>query len=253
VNHLREAIVRLGPWHHDIEVTPEVSTRVSLEEQPEAYPEAFGPVSFLSWRDQYLGKLLRIYSNGLEGRTVLDCGCNCGECLFWAKEIGAGDCFGFDVREHWIEQARFLQEHRTVAPTEGTRFEVCDLYTLPELGLESFDITLFHGLLYHLPDPVSALRIAADLTKEVIFVSTATRSGLPDGLLAVGNESKEQLLSGVHGLNWLPTGPDVVMRILEWLGFEETTLLWWQEEVENQRGRLEVVASREKGLLERAP
>lgn len=105
---LEREIKRLGPWHHDIEVVPGITTRLSLNED---YPAELGPVSFLDMRDAVRSKLLSVYPDGLQGRSVLDCGCNCGECLFWAKELGAGECFGFDAREHWINQGRFLAEH----------------------------------------------------------------------------------------------------------------------------------------------
>jgi hypothetical protein len=35
---------------------------------------------------------------------------------------------------------------------------VLDLYDLPTLGLEPFDITIFAGIFYHLPDPFLARR-----------------------------------------------------------------------------------------------
>jgi tRNA (mo5U34)-methyltransferase len=41
-----------------------------------------------------------IYPGGLEGRRFLDCACNCVAYSFWAKELGASETFGFDVREH---------------------------------------------------------------------------------------------------------------------------------------------------------
>jgi len=97
---------------------------------------------------------------------VLDCACNAGGHLLEAKRQGAGRCFGFDVREHWIEQARFLARHRA-APRDGMRFEVQDLYELPRLGLDRFDVTLFNGIFYHVPEPLAALRVAADLTGDV--------------------------------------------------------------------------------------
>lgn len=198
-------------------------------------------------RDVFSDKMRVIYPNGLEGRSVLDCGCNCAECLLWAKELGAGECFGFDVREHWIKQARFLLKHST-APTDGIRVEVCDLYDLPG-DLEPFDLTLFHGLFYHLPAPVAGLKIAADLTKELLILDTAVLSDLPAGLLAVGQESREALLSGVHGLCWYPAGPDVLTRILNWTGFVEAQVHWWTDDAESG-SRLEIFASKKPGLLE---
>jgi 2-polyprenyl-3-methyl-5-hydroxy-6-metoxy-1,4-benzoquinol methylase len=177
-----EAQIReLGPWHHEIEVQPGVSTRLALDE---SYPDEFGPVSFLDLREGIRSKLLAVYPNGLEGRSVLDCGCNCGECLFWAKELGAGQCFGFDAREHWIRQGRFLAEYSQL-PSDDVTLEVMNLYDLPDQNLGQFDVVFFHGLLYHLPDPVTGLRIAADHCRELMFVSTSTAAGLPDGLLKV--------------------------------------------------------------------
>jgi SAM-dependent methyltransferase len=249
-DQLREEIIRLGPWHYDIEVTPEISTRVWQDAPPGTYPESFGPVTITDVELPFMYKLRRQYPDGLDGRTMLDCACNCGAYLFWAKEYGAGECFGFDVREHWIDQARFLAGNRT-EPSDGIRFEVRDLYDLPDLELEPFDVTLFNGIFYHLPDPIRGLKIAADLTKDLLIVNTATRSGLPDGLLSVAQESRENLLDGVYGLNWLPTGPEVVEKILRWLGFADTFVPWWKEESHIPGwGRLEIIGSRTPGGLE---
>jgi tRNA (mo5U34)-methyltransferase len=247
---LREEIIRLGPWHLDVEVTPEISTRVSLEAEPGTYPG--GQVSFLNGaRERWQETLGRVYPQGLQERTMLDCACNCGGYVFWAKELGAGDCLGFDAREHWIKQARFLRKHRR-GPSDGVRFEVCDLYGLPKMRLEPFDVTLFKGIFYHLPEPITGLKIAADLTNELMVVNTATRSGLPDGLLQVDEEDEDHLMSGVHGLCWLPTGPDVVTQILRWAGFVEAHLMWWSEEVPATPGlgRLQILASKVPGALD---
>jgi hypothetical protein len=249
-DELREEIIRLGPWHYDIEVTPEISTRVWQDAPPGTYPESFGPVTITDVEQSFFYKLQRHYPDGLEGRTMLDCACNCGAYLFWAKEYGAGDCFGFDVREHWINQARFLVDHRAW-PTDGLRFEVRDLYDLPSLELEPFDATLFNGIFYHLPDPIAGLKMAADLTKDLLMINTATRSGLPDGLLSVEQESRENILDGVYGLNWLPTGPEVIASILRWLGFADTFVTWWNKESHIPNwGRLEIIATRTPGGLE---
>jgi hypothetical protein len=146
---VRDEIVRLGPWHLDVEVIPGVSTSVSREASPEQYT-SFGEVSFISPRESFEALLRKLYPEGLQGRTVLDCACNCGGYLFWAKELGAGECFGFDMRRHWVDQARFLREHRGVT---DVRFEIADLYDVPKLGLRSFDITLFKGSSITCPTP----------------------------------------------------------------------------------------------------
>ena len=255
VSDLREEIIRLGPWHIQVQVTPEVDTSAFLEAPPGTYEGAKDArkVQFLDPRKPFENLMRRIYPAGLEGRTFLDCACNCGAYSFWAKEIGASRCFGFDVRDHWVDQARFLQQNRTVGPTDGVRFETMDLYELPKAGLEPFDVTLFKGIFYHLPDPITGLKAAADLTKELLVLDTATRNGLPDGVLAVDTENREQVMSGVYGLNWFPTGPGVLDHVLRWMGFEETWTVFWRGRTAGQPphlGRLRLVASRRKGLLE---
>ena len=236
----------LAPWFLEVEITPDVSTRDLAHDD---YPESFGKVRLQNPGPAFTRTLARLYPEGLEGRSVLDCACNCGGFLFWARDAGAGECFGVDVREHWIEQAHFLTRNR-VAPSDGLRFEVRDLYDLPSLGLEPFDVTLFNGVFYHLPDPLQGLRIAADHAREVLIVNTSTRTGLPDGMLAVSQESLTRAVSGVYGLNWFPTGPQVVANMLRWVGFPEVRCNWWRPVEGNPRhGRMELVAAREPETL----
>jgi tRNA (mo5U34)-methyltransferase len=247
---LREEVVRLGPWHIDVEITPEVSTRAFLDAPPGTYPDSQGSVTFHDPHDGFLRRLGRIYPGGLEGRSVLDCACNCGAYLFYAKEAGAGRCVGFDVREHWIEQARFLAEHRR-RPSDGMSFETLDLYDLPKLDRGRFDVTFFLGIFYHLPDPVTGLKLAADLTDELLVLNTATRAGYPEGLLVADHESETKLMSGTYGLCWFPTGPLVLMRILNWLGFPEVRCSVWRHAPRQREelDRVEVLAARTPGFF----
>ena len=246
---LRREIERLGPWHLEVQVTPDLSTRAWLESPAGIASAESGDVSFFDPAPYFRDQMRRVYPDGLSGRSFLDCACNCGAYTFLAKELGAGRCFGFDVRERWIEQARFLLKHRTVGPADEVSFEVSDLHDVPSKHLAAFDITMFKGIFYHLPDPVWALKLMADLTKELMVVNTSTVKGFPDGLLAVKTESVEHPMSGVHGLSWYPTGPRVIGQILRWAGFSESRLLWTSTDSDERLGRIEIVASKIPGLI----
>jgi SAM-dependent methyltransferase len=239
---------RLAPWHLDVEIAPGLSTR---EFAGAPYDEqAFGKVRLVDSGPRFMRTLGDLFPGGLEGRSMLDVACNCGAFLYWARDAGAGPCLGIDVREHWIDQARFLARNR-VAPSDGMRFEVRDLYDLPQLGLEPFDVTLFNGIFYHLPEPLAALRVAADLTREVMIVNTGSRVDLPDGLLASFEESQTRAISGIYGLAWFPTGPQVLTRMLQYAGFPEVRSVWW-EVLDRQppgHARLELVAARSPAAL----
>ena len=86
-----------------------------------------------------------------------------------------------------------------------------DLYDLPDLRrLGGVRHRPLQRNLLPPPRPGLGLKLAADLTREVMILDTATRSDLPDGLLVIARESTERPMSGVYGLNWLPTGPKVL-------------------------------------------
>jgi len=245
-------MIALAPWHLEVQVTDELSSR-DVWEAARAGPRGGEPGMGMYNPEPAWTKLLQsIYPNGLEDRSVLDCACNCGAYSFAAKDLGAGECFGFDIREHWIKQARFLAEHRE-GPSNHMRFEALDLYELPKRGVGPFDVTFFLGIFYHLPDPIGALKLVADLTRELIIVDTATQNDLPDGSLFAAEESESKLLSGAYGLSWLPTGPEALRKLFRWLGFEETRVIYRRRDTAAQPphlGRLRLAAARGEGFFE---
>jgi len=236
---LRAEIERLSPWLHAIELAPGVST--AAVGQPsgsgeEAVGEPYSP-------DMMTERLIKnLYAAGMEGRSFLDCGCNAGGHMFAAARMGASRGFGFDARQHWIDQANFLARH---LPSENVSFTTCELGDLPGLRLEPFDVTLFSGLFYHLPDPVAGLKIAADLTRELIVVNTSVLPRIEKGLV-LSQESDSHVLSGIDGLAWLPTGPEVVQEILAWCGFPHSRIdMDWAPPRPAGWRRIQVLGARE--------
>ncbi len=251
---LIQQIRELGPWHMGVQINDDLNTGMVFSDDGQiAFREddKNQGISLLQLRDNFLRQIDSIYPAGLDGKTFLDCACNAGGYGFWMAERNIKYGFGFDVRDHWISQAKFIQNHRTVASTEQLEYVVSDLYDVPKIRLEPFDVTMFKGIFYHLPDPVNGLQIAADLTKELLILNTSTAWNENDGYLKCGMESRELLMSGVHGLRWYPTGPQVLATMLKWMGFVETKLVFnFQMKDAPKLGRLEIVASKTKGLLE---
>jgi SAM-dependent methyltransferase len=246
-----QRIVQLGPWHQDIQLTDTLSTGQIFSSTGELTREENNNVSLLKLRDDFISQIREIYPNGLSGKRFLDCACNAGGYCFWAREMAADLAYGFDIRDHWINQAQFVQAIRTVAPTDRIRFSVCDLYALRERQLPQFDVTLFKGIFYHLPDPITGLQIASDLTKDVLLFNTQTTWGLPDGFLKPGQENIKSLMSGAYGLNWRPTGPSTMIPVLNWLGYVSAKLIFHRQNTTNPKlGRMEIIASKIAGRLD---
>jgi hypothetical protein len=69
------------------------------------------------------------------------------------------------------------------------------------------------------------LRIAADHTSELLILNTAI-SNAGGYSLVLNWESKTMVMSGIHGLAWLPTGEGVLREILNWCGFPHVRADW---------------------------
>ena len=224
---------QLAPWHLNVAL-PGGSTHDFHEQSDGAFYDPSPGFRHL---------LKRLYPDGLDGRSVLDMACNNGAFLFVAREQGAGRCVGYDVRDLWIEQARFLAELRG----DEMEFDVSDLY---DLAVGEFDLVIFSGVFYHLPDPIRGLAIAAGHCREILYVASMTLSGHEDGCLVIGEEGTEVPTSGVYGLQWFPTGPRAIETILAHEGLVTRRHAWFVPEGANPKfDAVQVIAARDDRLL----
>lgn len=207
-------------------------------------------VSFIDAGEEFKRKMLQILPGGVEGKTFLDCACNSGAYCFWMRDLGAKHAYGFDVRKHWIDQAKFIQQHRQVGPSNNIDFEVFDMMQLGQKNIAPADITLFKGIFYHLADPIQGLKIATDHTKEIIWFNSAVAlTGEKQGLVCMF-ERAEKVMSGVHSLSWTPTGPKVIAMMLHWLGFKDIWHMFTRPYPNGKFGRMELIACRTPGTLD---
>lgn len=114
---------------------------------------------------------------GLTGIRCLDVACNEGYFSHLLYHRGA-TVRGTDIRECNIQRAQAVQEILGYDPSRLV-FVVEDFLENRD-GPESYDLTLFLGLLYHLDNPMGALRNLARITRKHCFIETQlTRRGEP--------------------------------------------------------------------------
>jgi tRNA (mo5U34)-methyltransferase len=107
----------------------------------------------------------------LDGKSVLDVGCNAGFFSLEMKRRGAARVVGVDSDERYLAQARLASE------VSGLEVELRKLsvYDVAALG-ERFDLVLFMGVLYHLRHPLLALDLLhAHAVKETLVFQSMLR------------------------------------------------------------------------------
>src|SRR5262249_9120927 len=164
----------------------------------------------------------------------LDVACNEGYFSQLLFQRGAG-VKGIDVRETNIERARKIQAILGYDPTRLT-FEVADFLNNRD-DPNTYDLTLFLGLLYHLENPMGAIRLLHRITRTLCIVETQlTRQTVPicsgwgqkgvelelPASLAIYVEPDTDInnLAAAHSLSFIPNAA-AVRQFLSSAGFRE--------------------------------
>jgi tRNA (mo5U34)-methyltransferase len=134
---LRREIANLGPWFHNLDIH---GVRTAPDHFLGDYPR-------FKWEG-----FKQIIPDDLEGRSVLDVGCNAGFYSLEMKRRNAGRVVGIDSDSHYLRQARFAAEQSGL----DIEFQQMSVYEVGKLQ-EKFDLVIFMGVLYHLRHPLLAL------------------------------------------------------------------------------------------------
>lgn len=120
-------------------------------------------------RRYFFDALLRVTGGALEGRRVLDLGCNAGFWSLLAVEAGAEFVLGVDGRRTHIEQAELVFGAKGVPP-DSYRFEQANIFENRPSG--HFDVVLCLGLMYHVSKPMELFELMAATGAELLVIDT---------------------------------------------------------------------------------
>jgi 2-polyprenyl-3-methyl-5-hydroxy-6-metoxy-1,4-benzoquinol methylase len=158
---IQDRIAELGPWFYEFDLGPYGRTASSLP------PEVRG---IHATRLEMVDRAVNAhFGRRLSEVRCLDVGCHEGYYSVAMAQKGVRETLGVDVREENLRKARF------VAETLGLSNIGYERANCEELRLEThgaYELCLCLGLLYHLENPMLALRRIAAVTTELCVVET---------------------------------------------------------------------------------
>jgi tRNA (mo5U34)-methyltransferase len=154
---LQQSIASLGPWFQNIRIG-------GVETAPEHF---LGDYPAFKWQG-----FRHVVPDDLEGRTVLDIGCNAGFYSFEMKRRNAGRVVGIDSDPRYLRQASFAAERLGM----DIEFRQMSVYEVGKLG-ERFDLVIFMGVLYHLRHPLLALDLVHEHVVEDLMLFQCLQRG----------------------------------------------------------------------------
>jgi tRNA (mo5U34)-methyltransferase len=105
---------------------------------------------------------------------------------------------GLEIREQSLTAARLITEALGIG---NVTFRTADLQTMRlDTDIEPADFVLVYGLLYHLENPIHALRLASRLCKKHILIETQVSSFDLSGAIEDGHYQWQRNIEGVFVL-----------------------------------------------------
>jgi hypothetical protein len=113
------------------------------------------------------------------GGRAIDIACHEGWFAHRLLDWGANEVVAVDIRNVNVRRATLLRDHYGISPRR-LRIEQGDVYDLSPDDLGRFDVVLMLGLIYHLENPIGAIRTAQSLTRGAFLLETQlTRQEAP--------------------------------------------------------------------------
>jgi len=202
LDEAKKLVAQVPHWHHAFEIYPGVVT-----------PGSYDPNILL--------EKMRLPPN-LQGTRVLDVGTSDG---FFALRLAqrGGDVFALDYRGK-REHGYYVTEKLNDLNVEYYQMNVFDINP-KQLG--QFDIVLFLGVLYHLPDMIKGLHAVRQCCRGTLFLETHSENEFcPD--VAAARYYQGATLANDHTNFWAPNRL-CVMDMLYDIGFDVVRDEVWGE------------------------
>ena len=141
-------------------------------------------------------ELARTFGDRLEGLSALDLACHQGWFSAHLAQRGFGKVLGVDAREEHVADSRLIRD--ALGLTQWS-VEQGDVHQLDAAEIGEHDLVLCFGLIYHLENPVGALRVARAHCRRLCLVETQVVPGMT-GWVDYGSYRFVRPLKGSFGI-----------------------------------------------------
>jgi tRNA (mo5U34)-methyltransferase len=163
-DRIRSEIDALAPWFHNLTIQ-------GVQTAPDHF---LGDYPRFKWEG-----FRHSVPDDLQGRSVLDIGCNAGFFALEMKRRGAGRVVGIDSDPHYLRQADFAIREAGV----DIELRQMSVYDIGALG-ERFDLVLFMGVFYHLRHPLLALDLIHEhVADDLLLFQSLQRGAAEEGVV----------------------------------------------------------------------
>lgn len=231
VDNVKEFINQYPKWMYEFDLGKGIKTPIASTELAEVHKT----------RENLIFPVLdNIFKDMWGTIDCLDVACNEGYYSMLLYNKGTKKVLGIDIREKNIERANFIKNYFGFED-KRIDFKQMDLFELVSDKKSKFDLVMFLGVLYHLENPMGALRLLRRMTKRVLVVETqltrfnkSINSGwgtiesslnLPASLaIYQETDSETNLLASSNSLSFIPN-KEAVIKMLNAAGFSKVTMV----------------------------
>lgn len=138
----------------------------------------------------------REFGNGLNEVAAIDLAAHQGWFAARLAQAGVASVLGVDARASHVEDAQLMARALGLRRLE---FRQSDIFDLDPDAMGRYDLVLVLGLLYHLENPVGALRLARSLCRRLCVIETQVVPNM-SGMVDFGSYRFVRPLKGSFGL-----------------------------------------------------
>ena len=129
-----------------------------------------------------------IFGGEWERLRCLDLACHQGWFTTQLAARNAGSVLGMDIRARHIEMATVVADMTGLG---NVQFRERSIFDVTPQTDGTYDLTLLLGLLYHLDDPLRALKIARQVTRRLCVIETQVARATPTPLACTWGSAEE--------------------------------------------------------------